>query len=218
MKTNNIRKQFICLILSISFVATLCAVNMPDSIQGATPLEVPDTLARIDNSPMALNVIEGTPSGALSDVYIRAMSGSNATQAMQMGSFYTVDQLKAFFGSNWLSVIDYDDTSEPIGYKYNGYLVSMHPEYGFASVFLTTPEYAIIVQRDETLFLRVGMSYGNVEWPQDMHVNQPLPDSQHSGSYVIVGGGFEDEEPSCMLELHINESETIVEIRVLVWP
>ena len=214
MKTNNIRKQFICLILSKFFIETLGAVNMPDSIQMVSPLEVADTLARIDNSPMALNVIEGTPSGALSDVYIRAMSGSNATQAMQMGSFYTVDQLKAFFGSNWLSVNN--DDLDLTKYHYNGCDVSMHIEYGL-TISLASANYAILVQRDSPLFLRVGMQIGNVTWPQDMNVSEPLYDASEPENYTIAAYGFGQgdmiwEQASCYFGLHIDNSGTIVKI------
>ena len=214
MKINNIRKQFICLILSIFFIETLGAVNMPDSIQMVSPLEVADTLARIDNSPMVLNVIEGTPSGALSDVYIRAMSGSNATQAMQMGSFYTVDQLKAFFGSNWLSVNN--DDLDLTKYHYNGCDVSMHIEYGL-TISLASANYAILVQRDSPLFLRVGMQIGNVTWPQDMNVSEPLYDASEPENYTIAAYGFGQgemiwEQASCYFGLHIDNSGTIVKI------
>lgn len=219
MKTNNIRKQFICLILSIFFIETLGAVNMPDSIQMVSPLEVADTLARIDNSPMALNVIEGTPSGALSDVYIRTMSGSNATQAMQMGSFYTVDQLKAFFGSNWLSVNN--DDLDLTKYHYNGCDVSMHIEYGL-TISLASANYAILVQRDSPLFLRVGMQIGNVTWPQDMNVSEPLYDASEPENYTIAAYGFGQgemiwEQASCYFGLHIDNSGTIVKIDVGIY-
>jgi hypothetical protein len=203
MKNNILSKQFIFFLVSLFFTTVLNATHSPDSI---------------DYSSMPMTVIEGTASEALSDIYIRAMLGPHKTKAMRMGAFYTLEQQTAFFGSNWLSVYDYNDSSEPVGYKYNGYLVSMHPENGFASFFVTTLKYAVLIRREDTLFLQVGMPYEDVEWPQDMHVNQPLYDTRHPDYYKIIAGGFGNDESSCMFELHINNSGIIIEIRVLVWP